>query len=44
MIVNVSFNNTRYFVKTLLAKIWSIAVAFVLVTLVGYKIRGRNPF
>ena len=32
------------FSKTLLVKIWSIAVALVLVTLVGLWIRGRNPF
>ena len=32
------------FSKTLLVKIWSIAVPLVLVTLAGLWLRGRNPF
>ena len=32
------------FFKTLLVKIWSIAVARFLVSLVGLWISGRNPF
>ena len=32
------------FFKTLLVKIWSIAVALFLVSLVGLWISGRNPF
>ena len=46
MIATVSFDNTDWilFSKTILVKMWSTAVVLVLVTLVGLRIRGRNPF
>ena len=45
MIQNFSFDDSRFeLFKKALARMWSIAVAFVLVTLVGLLIRGIKLF